>query len=105
VGRWLRKTSLDELPQLLNVLKGDMSLIGPRPSPLYEAMLYEDWHFQRLATPPGLTGVWQVRGRCQVPFLEMVRMDIDYVKNSSLRLDLAILFLTIPAVLSGRGAE
>jgi lipopolysaccharide/colanic/teichoic acid biosynthesis glycosyltransferase len=104
VGRWLRKSSLDELPQLFNVLKGDMSLVGPRPLPLYEVAQYQDWHFQRFAAPPGITGIWQVKGRCQVPFRDMVRMDIDYIRNSSIWWDLKLLFLTIPAVLSGRGA-
>jgi lipopolysaccharide/colanic/teichoic acid biosynthesis glycosyltransferase len=105
VGRVLRKTSLDELPQLLNVLKGDMSLVGPRPVPPYEVALYEEAHYQRLATLPGITGMWQVRGRSRVPFEQMIRMDIEYVQKASLWLDLKILLLTIPAVISGRGAE
>ena len=105
VGRILRKTSLDELPQLFNVLKGEMSLVGPRPVPTYEVAQYQAWHHERLATLPGITGLWQVKGRCQVTFEEMIRMDIDYVRQQSLWLDLKILLLTIPAVLSGRGAE
>ncbi|MDP8923309.1 MAG: sugar transferase [Chloroflexota bacterium] len=105
VGRILRKTSLDELPQLFNVLKGDMSLVGPRPVPTYEVAEYQDWHRERLAALPGITGLWQVKGRCQVSFEEMIRMDIDYVRSRSLWLDVKLLFLTIPAVLSGRGAE
>lgn len=105
VGRILRKTSLDELPQLLNVLRGEMSLVGPRPVPLYEAAEYQAWHWERLAALPGITGLWQVKGRCQVLFDDMVRMDIEYIRNQSLWLDLKILFLTVPAVLSGRGAE
>jgi lipopolysaccharide/colanic/teichoic acid biosynthesis glycosyltransferase len=105
VGRFLRKFSLDELPQLFNVLKGDMSLVGPRPVPPYEAACYGNSHQKRLAALPGITGFWQVNGRCQVPFEEMIRMDIKYIQNASLWLDLKILCLTIPAVLSRRGAE
>ena len=105
VGRILRKTSLDELPQLFNVLKGQMSLVGPRPVPVYEVAQYQPWHHERLATLPGITGLWQVKGRCQVTFEEMIHMDIAYVRQQSLWLDLKILFFTIPAVLSGRGAE
>jgi lipopolysaccharide/colanic/teichoic acid biosynthesis glycosyltransferase len=105
VGRILRKVSFDELPQLFNVLKGEMSLVGPRPVPPYEVACYRSGHHERLAALPGITGFWQVNGRCQVPFEEMVGMDIEYVRNASLWLDLKILVLTIPAVLSGRGAE
>src|SRR6267142_148798 len=105
IGRLLRKFSLDELPQLLNVLKGDMSLVGPRPVPPYEVAHYGDGHHKRLAALPGITGYWQVKGRCQVAFEEMIRMDLTYIRNASLSLDLKILFLTIPAVLSRRGAE
>jgi lipopolysaccharide/colanic/teichoic acid biosynthesis glycosyltransferase len=105
VGRLLRRTSLDELPQLLNVIKGEMSLVGPRPVPTYEVAQYQDSHSERLACLPGMTGLWQVKGRCQVPFEEMIRMDIEYVRNQSLWLDLKVLWFTLPAVLSGRGAE
>jgi lipopolysaccharide/colanic/teichoic acid biosynthesis glycosyltransferase len=105
IGRILRKTSLDELPQLINVLKGEMSLVGPRPVPVYEVAEYQDWHHGRLATLPGITGLWQTQGRCQVSFEEMIRMDIDYVQRQSFWLDLKLLVLTIPAVLLGRGAE
>lgn len=105
VGRVLRKSSLDELPQLVNVLKGEMSLVGPRPVPAYEVAEYKPWHRERLAALPGITGAWQVSGRCQVSFEDMIRMDIDYVRNRSLWLDVQILLLTVPAVLSGRGAE
>lgn len=105
VGRILRKFSLDELLQLVNVLKGDMSLVGPRPVPPYEVAGYRSGHHKRLAALPGITGVWQVKGRCRVTFEEMVRMDIGYVSDASLWLDLKILFLTIPAVISRRGAE
>lgn len=104
VGKVLRKTSLDELPQLLNVLKGEMSLVGPRPVPLYELAEYKEWHRERLAALAGITGLWQVQGRSRVPFDQMVRMDIEYIHNQSLWLDLKILLLTISAVLSGEGA-
>jgi lipopolysaccharide/colanic/teichoic acid biosynthesis glycosyltransferase len=105
VGRLLRKTSLDELPQLWNVLKGDMSLVGPRPVPEYEVELYEQSHYERLTALPGITGLWQVKGRGQVSFQEMVSMDVDYARRASFWLDLKLLALTIPAVLRGRGAE
>jgi exopolysaccharide production protein ExoY len=105
VGLLLRKFSLDELPQLFNVLLGDMSLVGPRPVPPYEVACYGDGHHKRLAALPGITGFWQVKGRCQVSFEEMIRMDLEYIRNASLTFDLKILFLTIPAVLSRRGAE
>lgn len=105
IGRLLRKFSLDELPQLLNVLKGDMSLVGPRPVPPYEVACYGNGHHKRLAALPGITGYWQVKGRCQVAFEEMIRMDLEYIRYASLWLDFKILFLTIPAVLSRRGAE
>jgi lipopolysaccharide/colanic/teichoic acid biosynthesis glycosyltransferase len=104
VGNVLRRTSLDELPQLLNVLLGEMSLVGPRPSPTYEFSEYEEWHRERLAAVPGLTGLWQVSGRCDVSFEEMIRMDLEYVRNRSVWLDVKILAQTIPAVISGRGA-
>jgi exopolysaccharide production protein ExoY len=105
VGGLLRKFSLDELPQLLNVLKGDMSLVGPRPVPPYEVACYRNGDHKRLSALPGITGFWQVKGRCQVSFEEMIRMDLEYIRNASLWFDLKILFLTIPAVLSRRGAE
>jgi len=103
-GRWLRRTSLDELPQLLNVLAGDMSLVGPRPPLPSEVEQYEDWHLRRLSVAPGLTGMWQVSGRSELPFDAMVLLDISYIRNWSLGLDLQILLRTIPAVLSGHGA-
>lgn len=105
VGRLLRKSSLDELPQLLNVLKGDMSLIGPRPALPYEVLLYEEWHRRRLQVLPGITGWWQVKGRSRVEFDEAVRMDNYYVEHCSFLLDLKILWLTPWAVLSCRGAS
>lgn len=104
IGGLLRKTSLDELPQLLNVVRGDMSLVGPRPVPTYEVAHYEPWQFERLAALPGITGLWQVRGRCALAFDEMIRLDLDYVRQRSILLDLKILALTIPAVLTGKGA-
>ena len=105
VGRLLRTTSLDELPQLLNVLRGEMSLVGPRPVPPYEAAEYTESDIERLAALPGITGLWQVKGRADVPFDEMIRMDREYVHRQSLWLDLHILVATIPVVLSGRGAR
>jgi lipopolysaccharide/colanic/teichoic acid biosynthesis glycosyltransferase len=104
VGRLLRKTSLDELPQLWNVVKGDMSLVGPRPVPVYETEQYKSWHWQRLAATPGLTGLWQVCGRSQVSYDDMIRLDLDYIAHQSIWGDLQILLMTIPAVLLGRGA-
>lgn len=103
-GRLLRRWSLDELPQLLNVLAGHMSLVGPRPPLPEEVERYSDRHLKRLQTVPGLTGIWQVSGRSQLSFEEMVKLDIYYVDNWSIWLDLAILLLTVPAALSRRGA-
>jgi len=105
VGRILRRTSLDELPQLFNVLKGEMSLVGPRPVPTYEVAQYRESDTERLMALPGITGLWQVGGRGEVPFSEMIRMDRDYVRNQTVWLDLKILVATLPAVLSGRGAR
>jgi lipopolysaccharide/colanic/teichoic acid biosynthesis glycosyltransferase len=104
VGRFLRKTSLDELPQLWNVLKGDMSLVGPRPPIPYEVDEYQPWHCRRLEVKPGLTGLWQISARSSAGFDEMVRLDIQYVEQRSFWLDLKILLRTPLAVLSGRGA-
>lgn len=104
VGRLLRSSSLDELPQLVNVLKGNMSLVGPRPPITYETRMYDSVHWRRLAVQPGITGLWQVSGRGAIPFEEMVRMDLDYIDRRSLLLDLKIILLTFGAVLSGRGA-
>lgn len=105
VGRLLRKTSIDELPQLINVFRGEMSLVGPRPVPDYEVDCYSRADFERLTATPGITGLWQVKGRGNVLFSEMMRLDIDYARNQSFWRDMKILLLTIPAVFSGRGAE
>jgi lipopolysaccharide/colanic/teichoic acid biosynthesis glycosyltransferase len=104
VGRVLRRTSLDEFPQLLNVVLGQMSLVGPRPVPIYEVEQYEAWHMQRLLATPGITGAWQVAMRGHGSVDDMARLDIDYIRNQSMALDLRILIQTIPAWLSGRGA-
>jgi exopolysaccharide biosynthesis polyprenyl glycosylphosphotransferase len=104
VGRWLRRCSLDEVPQLFNVLKGDMSVIGPRPPLAHEVDKYLDWHRRRLEVSPGMTGLWQVSGRSELPFDEMALLDIWYIDNWSLSLDLKILLRTVPAVVFGYGA-
>lgn len=104
VGGILRRLSLDELPQLLNVLRGEMSIVGPRPPLSYEVALYQDWHRQRLQAIPGITGLWQVKGRNRVSFDEMTRMDLEYIEQQSLWLDLKLILQTPLAVLSGRGA-
>lgn len=104
VGRFIRRSSIDELPQLLNVLAGTMSLVGPRPPLLREYACYENWEKARLEMLPGITGLWQVRGRSDLDFNEMVLMDLYYIEHWSLRLDLQILVQTIPAVLGRRGA-
>jgi len=103
VGRFLRKSSLDEAPQLWNILRGDMSLVGPRPTS-FKADTYDLWHTERLEVVPGLTGLWQVRGRGEIDFDDRVRLDIAYVRNRSMALDVSILLRTVPAVLSQRGA-
>jgi lipopolysaccharide/colanic/teichoic acid biosynthesis glycosyltransferase len=104
VGRWLRKLSLDELPQLFHVLQGHMSLVGPRPPFPEEVERYEPWMLRRLSVRPGLTCLWQIRGRSDLSFDEWMRLDIEYVDRLSFGLDLRILILTVPAVLSARGA-
>ena len=104
VGRFLRRTSIDELPQMINVLKGEMSLVGPRPPLPHEVERYEEWHRRRLEVSPGITGLWQVSGRSVIPFDEMVMLDIYYIENWSLGMDVGILLRTVPAVLSGGGA-
>ena len=104
VGRILRKLSLDELPQLINVLKGQMSLVGPRPCLPYEYDIYQDWHKKRTAVRPGITGLWQVTGRSEVLFEDMILLDLYYIYNNSIMLDLQILFETMFVVLGKRGA-
>jgi len=104
VGRFIRQTSLDELPQLINVLRGEMSLVGPRPALLNEVAQYQDWHRKRLEVLPGITGLWQVSGRSDLSFDEMVMLDIYYAENWSLGLDLRILLRTVPQVIFGDGA-
>lgn len=102
VGRFLRKTSLDELPQIFNVLRGDMSLVGPRPTS-FDVSKYRLWHTARLECTPGLTGLWQVSGRHELDFDERVRLDIAYIRHQSLWLDVRILGRTMGYVLGGRG--
>ena len=104
VGRWLRRWSLDELPQLFNVLKGDMSIVGPRPPIPAEVCRYDRWQRRRLSMRPGLTCLWQIKGRHRVGFQEWMRLDLFYIDNWSLRLDFLILCKTVPTVLSGSGA-
>jgi lipopolysaccharide/colanic/teichoic acid biosynthesis glycosyltransferase len=104
VGRFLRKTSLDELPQIFNVMTGDMTLVGPRPTS-FHASTYSLWHTARLTLRPGLTGLWQVNGRNELDFDERVRLDIAYMRNQCLWLDLQIMFRTIGTVFTGRGAN
>lgn len=104
LGRWLRRYSLDELPQLFNVLKGEMSLVGPRPELPWLVERYQAWQRRRFAVPPGMTGWWQINGRSERPMHLHVEDDLHYIRNYSLWLDVVILLRTIPAVLSGRGA-
>ena len=104
VGRILRKSSLDELPQILNVLKGEMSLIGPRPNVVWEVEFYKNWHYERLDTLPGITGLAQVMGRSNISFDQIARFDIQYVRNQNLSMDVQIIWRTFQTVLSGKGA-
>jgi lipopolysaccharide/colanic/teichoic acid biosynthesis glycosyltransferase len=104
-GRFLRRTSLDELPQLINVLRGDMSLVGPRPCLRWEADMFPAEFAERFQVRPGLTGLWQVTGRSTVGTLDMLRSDMEYLRNRRLRLDLQILLRTIPSLLRGDGAR
>ncbi|MGB8984408.1 MAG: sugar transferase [Anaerolineales bacterium] len=104
IGKFLRKTSLDEIPQLFNVLKGEMSLVGPRPTS-FGAETYKLWHTSRLDVMPGLTGLWQIIGRAQLEFDDRLRLDIAYIERASLWLDINILFRTVLAVFQSRGAH
>jgi lipopolysaccharide/colanic/teichoic acid biosynthesis glycosyltransferase len=103
IGRFLRRSSLDELPQFINVLRGEMTLVGPRPPLAYELALYKEWHRGRLGAKPGLTGLWQVSGRSTVPFDEMVMLDLYYIENWSLALDMKIILRTVPVMVFGLG--
>jgi exopolysaccharide biosynthesis polyprenyl glycosylphosphotransferase len=104
VGRFLRRTSLDELPQFFNVLLGEMSVVGPRPPVPAEVLAYDDWHYERLLVTPGLTGLWQVSGRSDLTFDEMVKLDLYYAEHWSPWLDIKLMLRTIPAVILARGA-
>ena len=104
LGKFIRKYSLDELPQFINVIRGDMSLVGPRPPIPYEVEVYEDWHMRRLEAMPGITGLWQVKARNQVSFDEMVRLDIEYIDNYSFWMDIKLILLTPWAMIHGKGA-
>jgi lipopolysaccharide/colanic/teichoic acid biosynthesis glycosyltransferase len=105
VGRILRRTSLDELPQFYNVLRGEMSLVGPRPEEERVVQLYSDFHRRRLAVKPGLTGPMQVSGRGDLPFSDRLQLELDYIDHYSLRLDLSILLRTVPVILQTKGAH
>lgn len=104
IGAFIRKTSIDELPQLLNVLKGEMSLVGPRPLPTYETALCNTYQMQRLLVKPGITCYWQVSGRNDISFEEWIEMDLRYIREASVWTDIKILLMTVKAVFSGKGA-
>ena len=104
IGTLLRKTNLDELPQFFNVLKGDMSLVGPRPDIPFAVAMYQDHHLKRFDVTPGITGLWQVSGRKKMPFEDMVRLDTEYIEKQSLLLDIKIIFSTIRTILRGDGS-
>lgn len=104
VGRFLRRSSLDEIPQILNVIRGDMSIVGPRPPLPAEVARYQPWHRRRLEIKPGITCLWQISGRSQIGFEEWMRLDMEYLRTRSLRTDLLIFLKTIPAVIARKGA-
>ena len=105
VGRWLRRTSLDELPQLFNVLRGEMSLVGPRPAIPYELEHFQEWHHERHDVKPGITGAWQVGGRGRLNLEDMLKLDVEYARTWSIWTDLKLIVLTIPFVVRGGGAS
>jgi len=105
VGRWMRRYSIDELPQLINVLRGEMSVVGPRPPVPSEVVQYEPWQRRRLSVRPGLTCIWQVSGRNQISFEQWMYMDLEYIDHWSLIRDFNLIFRTVPAVMTGRGAS
>jgi len=105
IGKFIRKTSIDELPQLINVLKGEMSLVGPRPCLPYEWQNYAEWHKKRLSVTPGCTGLWQVSGRSMVGFRDMTILDLYYIYNVSFHFDLLLILKTIPIMLFGTGGK
>jgi lipopolysaccharide/colanic/teichoic acid biosynthesis glycosyltransferase len=104
VGRFLRRYSIDEVPQVLNVLRGEMSLVGPRPLPVRDFDLLEPWHRKRYLVLPGMTGLWQIAGRSSLGFDDLVRLDFYYLEKWSIWLDISILLKTLPAVIASRGA-
>jgi lipopolysaccharide/colanic/teichoic acid biosynthesis glycosyltransferase len=104
VGRFLRRSSLDEIPQIFNVIRGNMSIVGPRPPLLSEVSGYQPWHMKRLTVKPGITCLWQISGRSQIGFDEWMRLDMEYLKTRSIRTDLLIFLKTIPAVIARKGA-
>ena len=104
VGRFIRRFSIDELPQIINVLKGELSLVGPRPPLPCEVKKYDEWEMKRMNVKQGITGLWQVSGRSELSFEEMARLDLYYIQNWSIEMDIKILLKTIPTVLFGKGA-
>lgn len=104
VGQFLRRSSVDEIPQIINVLRGEMSIVGPRPPLPVEVARYQPWHRRRLDVKPGITCLWQIAGRSQIGFDEWMRLDMEYLRTRSLRTDLAIFLKTLPAVMARRGA-
>jgi lipopolysaccharide/colanic/teichoic acid biosynthesis glycosyltransferase len=104
VGHWLRKTSIDELPQLFNVLRGEMSLVGPRPAIPYELAYFKEWHHERQSVKPGITGLWQVYGRGCMSLDDMLKLDVEYARTWTVWTDLKLIVLTVPSVIMARGA-